>query len=401
MKKLLALAIILLFIGMSVIPSTGTTVVKKSTMPMFYDGNTLYVGGSGPNNYTKIQDAIDNASDGDTVFVYDDSSPYNEFVWINKSIDLIGENKNTTVIDGWGTGYRVVVYITADNVTITGFTIYNCSEIAEKGILISKAANVVISENIITNNWIDIDDGITADVIIEDNIITNTTFGIRAAGTSTLIRRNTITNHTFGIHMEYSSNIVEGNIISTSKTVVTPDNVTNTWGIYQRASSNSIIKENTITNHLWGIQCSDSSNHIIYGNIITNNYLGISLSNCSNFEINGNRIINTSWYGVWLKDSSNNNNILRNSIVNSSEYGVYFYYSFFNVVKENNFIKNNRSAFFENSLVNRWVRNYWERPRLLPYPIFGKMKLGNITFPWMNFDWHPAQEPYDIGGSIE
>ena len=33
-------------------------------------GNTLYVGGSGEGNYTKIQDAINNASDGDTVFVY-------------------------------------------------------------------------------------------------------------------------------------------------------------------------------------------------------------------------------------------------------------------------------------------------------------------------------------------
>ncbi len=32
--------------------------------------NILYVGGTGPNNYTRIQDAIDNASDGDTIFVY-------------------------------------------------------------------------------------------------------------------------------------------------------------------------------------------------------------------------------------------------------------------------------------------------------------------------------------------
>ena len=34
-----------------------------------YNGNTLYVGGSGPGNFTKIQDAIDNASNGKTVFV--------------------------------------------------------------------------------------------------------------------------------------------------------------------------------------------------------------------------------------------------------------------------------------------------------------------------------------------
>jgi len=41
-------------------------------------GSTLYVGGSGPNNYTSIQDAINDASDGDTIYVYDDSSPYHE-----------------------------------------------------------------------------------------------------------------------------------------------------------------------------------------------------------------------------------------------------------------------------------------------------------------------------------
>lgn len=52
-------------------------------------GRTLYVGGNGPNNYTKIQDAIDNANDGDTVFVY--NGIYYERLFINKTINLIGE----------------------------------------------------------------------------------------------------------------------------------------------------------------------------------------------------------------------------------------------------------------------------------------------------------------------
>ena len=63
-------------------------------------GNTLYVGGSGPNNYTKIQDAVDNASDGDTVYVF--NGTYYENVFIGRSINLIGENKDTTIIDGGG-----------------------------------------------------------------------------------------------------------------------------------------------------------------------------------------------------------------------------------------------------------------------------------------------------------
>ncbi|UCD13584.1 MAG: hypothetical protein JSW60_08515, partial [Thermoplasmatales archaeon] len=96
-KKGLAIGIILLFLSVSVIPSTGTTVEKSS---ISFDGNTLYVGGDGPGNYTKIQDAIDDASDGDTVFVYDDSSPYQQESYLNieKSINLIGEDRDTTVI---------------------------------------------------------------------------------------------------------------------------------------------------------------------------------------------------------------------------------------------------------------------------------------------------------------
>lgn len=34
------------------------------------EGKTLYVGGSGPGNYTTIQSAINESSNGDTVFVY-------------------------------------------------------------------------------------------------------------------------------------------------------------------------------------------------------------------------------------------------------------------------------------------------------------------------------------------
>ena len=80
-KKGVVVAVILLFIGMSVIPSTGTNVVEKSSAVSF-DGNILYVGGSGPGNYSTIQEAINDANNGDTVFVY--NGTYYEHVTINK-----------------------------------------------------------------------------------------------------------------------------------------------------------------------------------------------------------------------------------------------------------------------------------------------------------------------------
>ena len=72
--------------------STQQTLSSGSSPFLFW-----YVGGSGPGNFTQIQDAIDNASNGDTIFVYDDSSPYFEHLSIQKQINLIGENKETTI----------------------------------------------------------------------------------------------------------------------------------------------------------------------------------------------------------------------------------------------------------------------------------------------------------------
>jgi hypothetical protein len=76
-KKGLVFAVIILFVCISITPSYAIDNLKESSTPVF-DGNTLYVGGMGPGNYTSIQDAINDAENGDTVFVFDDSAPYYE-----------------------------------------------------------------------------------------------------------------------------------------------------------------------------------------------------------------------------------------------------------------------------------------------------------------------------------
>jgi hypothetical protein len=70
MRKRLTIGIILLFVGTCI--SLVTAQDMEKSLPTS-KGSWLYVGGSGPGNYTRIQDAIDDASDGDSVFVYDDS----------------------------------------------------------------------------------------------------------------------------------------------------------------------------------------------------------------------------------------------------------------------------------------------------------------------------------------
>ena len=149
-KKILIIGILFLFLGTCITPTIATDNIKKSYNPIS-SGNTLYVGGSGEGNYTNIQDAIDNASDGDTVFVYDESSPYNERLKIKKSINLIGENRETTIIDGGGTNSSVV-QVLIDWVNISGFTIQNSGDYGA-GVYINSTRYINIIGNIILNNW--------------------------------------------------------------------------------------------------------------------------------------------------------------------------------------------------------------------------------------------------------
>jgi len=127
-KKLIGILVCMLLIG-AVLPVSGAVMVERTSLPASF-GDTLYVGGSGPGNYSTIQGAIDDSSDGDMVFVYDDSSPYYENVVVDKSIKLIGENKNTTIIDGNEINYTVGLF--ANEIYVQEFTIRHSEEIEEE-----------------------------------------------------------------------------------------------------------------------------------------------------------------------------------------------------------------------------------------------------------------------------
>ncbi len=146
LNKTLVIGMIVLFVGMSFTPSTGTIVEKKSIKPIL-GVKTLYVGGTGEGNYSSIQDAMIYALNGDTVFVYNDSSPYYEHVMVGQSINLIGEDRDTTVIDGNNSGD--VVYIGADRVNISGFTIRN----GNNGVYIRSNNNSIINNYISDNGY--------------------------------------------------------------------------------------------------------------------------------------------------------------------------------------------------------------------------------------------------------
>ena len=67
-----------------------------------------------PDQYSTIQEAINNAADWDTVFVK--AGTYYEHVVVNKTLSLTGENRSTTIVDGNWTG--VVINVTRNGVAI-------------------------------------------------------------------------------------------------------------------------------------------------------------------------------------------------------------------------------------------------------------------------------------------
>ena len=122
MRKVLVFGIIFVLLLVNIYPSLSINTVKDSNI-LSNNGNTLYVGGSGPGNYTKIQDAVNDAVDGDTVFVFDDSSPYYESIEIDKTINLIGEDRNTTIIDVGRDMVGSAILTNSNYNNISGFTL--------------------------------------------------------------------------------------------------------------------------------------------------------------------------------------------------------------------------------------------------------------------------------------
>jgi parallel beta-helix repeat protein len=379
--------------------------IANDIQKISHNGHTLYVGGSGPNNYTKIQDAINDSEDGYTIYVY--YGIYNESIVINKSISLIGieENGEKPVIDGGGRNFAV--NITADGCIIKSFKIINYGEENGRyyGIIINSINNA-----------------------IENNTILSSYVGIDLFYSS----NNTISRNTIS---ESSNCAIALCRYSNNNTITKNDIKYNEWdGIFLGHSCGNIISMNNVSRNAYGILIfSYSDNNIIsYNNVYRNKYYGISIQGGSYNKVIGNNVYkNQRWCGICIVKSwssynlisnntvsSNNwcgiqvegigNTISRNNITHNSEFGIsldLFGSSKNNFITENNLIENGVNAYFWVRILsfNIWYKNYWSDWSLpIPKPIFGKILLPlgpfySLILPWINFDWHPVTTPYGDG----
>jgi nitrous oxidase accessory protein len=379
--------IVVLLLLLNPVSSAASENPSSPLHPFMYSDTIWYVGGNGPGNYTKIQNAIDAASPGDTIYVYEGN--YTENILIGKSLQIIGENQNSTIIDGGR--QATVVTITASAILMHGFTIQNAKNGTQyAGLDISTASNIIIKDNTIRDNG-------------------GLGIAIRGPGTSQItIDRNTIINNTYGLFLQDSSkiNLTNNSILDNGE------------GMYLVGLLTSSILHNTIRNRGLGLHLEHSFSTIISENSIVENKNGMYLFNSSGSILSANTVHGNRWYGIWLKDSSDNT-IEDNSITNNVDLGLYLDTSFDNTIRNNTVFDNDNGIYFKDSAENIisnnnlrndkfnadfvthtllhsrniWRSNYWERPRIGPYPIFGTVKINNTPYPWINFDWTPLRQP--------
>lgn len=174
------------------------------------ESNILYVGGVSDGNYSRIQDAIDNSSDGDMIFVY--TGTYYENIKVNKSIILIGQNKENTIINGKNELSVVLIYAHSVNIsefTIRGGPVY--------GIIIESIGHCNIFQNIIENN----ENGIFISMSQNSKIFNNTIANCSYTGIHIL--NMSIMNHSF----TQNNIIFHNNLINNTNSVF--DNSINNW----------------------------------------------------------------------------------------------------------------------------------------------------------------------------
>jgi parallel beta-helix repeat protein len=332
-----------------------------------------------PDDYSTIQSAIAHANAGDTVFVKRGNYSFGGTLGVSKSISLIGEDPSNTIIfnsQPYSMWNMDVIWVDANNVTISGFTISSNERVG--GILIDLNVSEepsrckIIGNNIVNNN---------AGILRANNYFSTT------QPCFDFICNNTI-----------SQNRDSGVLIQ---------------------SSNTTVIGNTITNNGWsGLAIDYCSNVTITGNNFANNSRGgLWLGRGDSIHIYGNNVTDSSnGYGIQFEGCSNttiqNNNIIHNKIgVNLANYGLYNYSNWNssgNIVFKNNIVGNFKNAAVENNLsyYDSFIKSFGEMGNRTDTVFWDNGSVGNYWSDYNgngtyvidenNVDHYPLTQQVDI-----
>jgi parallel beta-helix repeat protein len=242
--------------------------------------DTLYVGGLDlDNNYTTIQSAVNDAGNGDKVFIY--NGRYNESVIVNSDIEIIGESNKDSIIGNFSTDYAF--WIDSNRCNISNL----CIQDAEIGLVYTSNNNS----------------------LVQNNFFNNTFLSMLIIGSNTTISHNTYVNNAIGIFGEYlnysdidnndfyNNDISIGIILSQSNQIRNNSIEAGSYvGVLFFQSCNNTIYNNSVTNigeNALYISY-DSYDNIFYFNNLKNNAQN-AFDDCNNKWYNQDFLIGNYW----------------------------------------------------------------------------------------------------------
>ncbi len=349
----------LIFFVLLVLISPSVCYCSSHSLDKIPETNIIFVGGIGPNNYSSIQNAIDNASCGDTIYVY--NGTYFEILDINKSINLIGENKKTTIIDGSKSKEnKTILNVTVENVKITDLTIQNAKGIDGRGGMFTAGI-------------------FTGDNVFKNNIIKNCRYGVIFVNpVNNIVTNNSLYGCAIGPHMtipKYFDNTFENNTVNDKPSLI-------------YVNEKNLVIDGVETDSIALIKCKNIEIKNLEMNDTT---VGIDISYCRKITVKNSVISNTGRGGIYVHHS-NFCTFEENSFIDDN-WGVFFRRSNFNKISKNNFINITMSDWFVRSYFNRWNSNYWGKDIDEVKKILGYNGIRE-KIPWYNFDINPVVEPY-------
>ena len=299
-KSAFLITSLLLISSLALILTNPPTNANTKTIYVDDNNTTGPWDGTQEHPYQNITSGLAHASPGDTIYVH--NGTYYERFTIDKSISLIGQNKNATIIDGNKTG--TIIKVTANNVNISGFTIKNSGlfHYTLCGIHIENLANITLNNNILIYNY----KGIRIinsnnSIFVTNTFIENLEAIYLTDSHNNSITENNILENQFAMVLDNSNNntIFHNNLINNTNTISSINSI-NSWdngieGNYWSDYKGKDVDQDGIGDLPYTIATNNLDNHPLMGTFSdftityenkTHHIPTISNSTISNFKFN-------------------------------------------------------------------------------------------------------------------